>query len=264
MIRAQAAGEMNWRGLFTLYRKEVQRFLSVLMQTVFAPVITSLLYLVIFSHVLEGRGRTPVFEGVSYSEFLVPGLIMMAMIQNAFANSSSSLIFSKITGNVVFILLAPLSALEFFLGFVAAAVTRALIVGICVFVTADLYVGLEVAHPFLLLLFGIIGGTALGALGLLVGIWADKFDQVATFQNFVILPMSFLSGVFYSIHSLPPVWRTLSEANPFFYMIDGFRYCFYGSSDVSPWVSLALMSGILVALCILCVRLLDSGYSLRN
>jgi ABC-2 type transport system permease protein len=255
---------MNWRGTVTLYRKEVQRFLSVIMQTVFAPVITSLLYLVIFAYVLEGRGNAPAFEGVSYSQFLVPGLIMMAMIQNAFANSSSSLIFSKITGNVVFILLAPLSSLEFFTAFVAAAVTRAMIVGICVFVTAELYVGIPVAHPVLLLIFALLGSTALGALGLVVGVWADKFDQVATFQNFVILPMSFLSGVFYSIHALPPLWRTLSGANPFFYMIDGFRYCFYGTSDVSPWLSLLLMSGALVALCILCLRLLASGYKLRN
>lgn len=255
---------MNWRGTVTLYRKEVQRFLSVIMQTVFAPVITSLLYLVIFAYVLEGRGNAPAFEGVSYSQFLVPGLIMMAMIQNAFANSSSSLIFSKITGNVVFILLAPLSSLEFFAGFVAAAVTRAMIVGVCVFVTAELYVGIPVAHPLLLLIFALLGSTALAALGLVVGVWADKFDQVATFQNFVILPMSFLSGVFYSIHALPPLWRTLSGANPFFYMIDGFRYCFYGTSDVSPWLSLLLMSGALAALCILCLRLLASGYKLRN
>ena len=255
---------MNWRGTWTLYRKEVQRFLSVIMQTVFAPVITSLLYLVIFAYVLEGRGRAPAFDGMSYSQFLVPGLIMMAMIQNAFANSSSSLIFSKITGNVVFILLAPLSSMEFFIGFVAAAVTRAAVVGLCVFITAELYLGVEVAHPVLLLVFALMGSTALGALGLLVGIWADKFDQVATFQNFIILPMSFLSGVFYSIHSLPPLWRTLSAANPFFYMIDGFRYCFYGTSDVSPWVSLMLMAGALAALCILSLRLLASGYKLRN
>lgn len=252
----------NLRGLLTLYRKEVLRFMSVIMQTVFAPVITALLYLVIFAHVLEGRAA--LFEGISYTEFLVPGLIMMSMIQNAFANSSSSLIFSKVTGNLVFILLAPLSNLEFFIGFVAAAVTRALVVGLCVFVAAQLYVGMEVAHPFLLLLFGFVGATGLGALGLIVGIWADKFDQVATFQNFVILPMSFLSGVFYSINSLPPLWRTLSAANPFFYMIDGFRYCFHGFSDVSPWISLAFMCGALAALCILCMRLLASGYKLRN
>lgn len=255
---------MNWRGMLTLYRKEVQRFMSVIMQTIFAPVITALLYLVIFAHVLEGRGRNPVFSGISYTEFLVPGLIMMAMIQNAFANSSSSLIFSKVTGNVVFILLAPLSRFEFFVGFVAAAVTRAMIVGVCVYVTAELYVGMTVAHPVLLFVFGIVGGTALGALGLVIGIWSDKFDQVATFQNFVILPMTFLSGVFYSIHSLPPLWRTLSAANPFFYMIDGFRYCFYGHSDVSPWISLGLMGGVLLALCILCLRLLATGYKLRN
>lgn len=253
---------MNWRGMATLFNKEVKRFLSVGMQTLMAPVISSLLYLVIFSHVLSGR--TEVYPGVGYASFLVPGLMMMGMIQNAFANSSSSLTFSKITGNVIFVLLAPISPLEFFLAFVGAAVVRGLGVGLGVYVAAGLYVGVPIQHPWLLLFFAIAGCGLLGTLGLLAGIWADKFDQVATVQSFVIMPMSFLSGVFYSIHSLPAFWESLSRANPFFYMIDGFRYCFFGFSDVSPVFSLTMMAVELLALCIITLQLLRSGYKLRN
>ncbi|GAB4354806.1 MAG: ABC transporter permease [Immundisolibacter sp.] len=253
---------MNWPGLWTLFTKEVRRFTVVFMQTVAAPVVSALLYLFIFSHALAGR--LDVYPGVPYPQFLVPGLMMMTIIQNAFANTSSSLIFSKVTGNIVFVLLAPLSHLEFYLGFVGAALVRSLLVSVGVYLVALVYLDIAVAHPALLLVFGALGAVLLGTCGLLAGIWADKFDQVATVQNFLILPLTYLSGVFYSIHSLPPAWQSLSRANPFFYLIDGFRYGFFGHSDVSPWLSVAVMIGANISLCILCVRLLSRGYKLRS
>jgi ABC-2 type transport system permease protein len=252
----------NWPGLWTLFAKEVRRFTVVFMQTVTAPVVSALLYLFIFSHALAGR--IDVYPGVSYPQFLVPGLMMMTIIQNAFANTSSSLIFSKVTGNIVFMLLAPLSHLELYLGFAGAALVRSLVVSLGVYAVAFVYLGVSVIHPVLLLVFGFLGGLLLATCGLLAGIWADKFDQVATVQNFLIVPMTYLSGVFYSIHSLPVSWQALSRANPFFYLIDGFRYGFFGHSDVSPWLSVAVMAGANFALCILCLRLLARGYKLRG
>ncbi len=253
---------MNLLGFKTLLYKEVLRFWKVLLQTLVAPVITVLLYFLIFSHVLEGR--VEVFPGVGYSAFLVPGLMMMSVIQNAFANSSSSLIQSKITGNLVFILLTPLSHFEFFLAFVAAACVRGVLVGIGVWLVAVWFVPLPLAHPFYLLSFALLGSAALGALGVIAGIWADKFDQLAGFQNFIVLPMSFLSGVFYSIHSLPDFWQTLSHVNPFFYLIDGFRYGFFGVSDVSPLLSLAVGGVFLLLLSGIAYGLLKTGYKIRD
>jgi ABC-2 type transport system permease protein len=253
---------MNLTGFYTLFYKEVLRFLKVLLQTLIAPIITVLLYLVVFGHVLEGR--LEVYPGVSYTAFLVPGLVMMAVIQNAFANSSSSLIQSKVAGNIVFILMAPLSHLEFFGAFVLASVVRGLLVGIGVYGIAVLYVPVPLAHPWAALGFALLGSAVTGTLGVIAGIWAEKFDQLAGFQNFIILPLSFLSGVFYSIHSLPPFWQGLSHLNPFFYMIDGFRYGFFGASDVSPLFSLAAVLAFLLALAGLTLGLLKTGYKLRD
>lgn len=228
----------NWPGLWTLFSKEVKRFTVVFMQTVTAPVVSALLYLFIFSHALAGR--VEVYPGVSYPQFLVPGLMMMTIIQNAFANTSSSLIFSKVTGNIVFMLLAPLSHLELYLGFAGAALVRSLVVSLGVYAVAFVYLGVTVAHPLPLLLFGLLGGLLLATCGLLAGIWADKFDQVATVQNFLILPMTYLSGVFYSIHSLPAGWQAISRANPFFISSTAFatpssatRTCRRGSAPPS-------------------------------
>ena len=223
---------MNPRGFLTLFYKEVLRFWKVLLQTLVAPVMTTLLYLLVFGHVLEGRIEA--FPGVSYASFLVPGLIMMAVIQNAFANSSSSLIQSKVAGNIIFLLLAPLSHLEFFGAFVLAACVRGMLVGLGVWLAAVWFVPLTLAHPVYLALFVLLGSATLGALGVIAGIWAEKFDQLAGFQNFIVLPLSFLSGVFYSIHSLPPFWQALSRYNPFFYLIDGFRYGFFRLSHFFP------------------------------
>ena len=249
-------------GFITLFRKEMLRFLKVSVQTVAAPVLTSALYLVIFGQVLEGRLQ--VFDGVRYISFLVPGLVMMSVLQNAFANSSSSLIQSKITGNIVFILLAPISYLEFFWAYVAASVARGLAVGACVLAVTAWFVELRLEAPLWTAAFALLGAALAGALGLLAGIVSEKIDQLAAFQNFVILPLTMLSGVFYSIQSLPPFWRGLSHANPFFYMIDGFRYGFFASSDVPPGISLAIVATALAAVAALCLLLLKSGYKLRT
>jgi ABC-2 type transport system permease protein len=246
---------------WTLFSKEVLRFVKVSVQTVAAPVLTSLLYLVIFGQVLEGRLQA--FDGVRYTSFLVPGLVMMSVLQNAFANSSSSLIQSKITGNIVFILLAPISYLEFFCAYVAASVARGLAVGAGVLAFTAWFVELRLEAPQWTLAFALLGAALLGALGLLAGIVCEKIDQLAAFQNFVILPLTMLSGVFYSIHALPGPWRALSQANPFFYMIDGFRYGFFGASDVAPAASLAVVAASLIGVSLLTLTLLRSGYKLR-
>lgn len=249
-------------GMWTLFRKEILRFWKVSFQTVAAPVITALLYLLIFSHVLESHVQ--VYPGVSYTAFLIPGLMMMSLLQNAFANSSSSLIQSKVMGNIIFLLLTPLSYWEIFLAFLLAAIIRGLVVGASVWLVALFYVDLPVANPLLILAFGLLGGGLLGALGIIAGVWAEKFDQMAAFQNFIIMPLSFLSGVFYSIHSLPPFWQKVSHLNPFFYMIDGFRYGFFGTGDIAPGISLTVVGISFLALSWLTLNLLKSGYKLRG
>ncbi len=246
----------------TLFRKELLRFVKVAVQTIAAPVLTALLYLVIFGHVLEGRLQ--VYESVSYTAFLVPGLVMMSLLQNAFANSSSSVMQSKMTGNIVFILLPPISYAEFFLAYVAAAVVRGLVVAAGVLAVTVWFTGLRFAAPAWALAFALAGAALLGALGLIAGIVSDKIDQLAAFQNFVIVPFTFLSGVFYSIHSLPPFWQRLSHANPFFYMVDGFRYGFFGVADFSPAASLAIVGAALATVSAVALALLRSGYKLRT
>lgn len=249
-------------GFLTLLYKELLRFWKVGFQTVLAPVVSTLLYLLIFFHVMEGR--VEVYQGVSYSVFLIPGLVMMAMMQNAFANASSSMIQSKISGNIVFLLLSPLTYIEIFLAYILASVARGLLVGIGVYCVAWLFFEVPFAHPVWILLFAMIGSALLSALGVIAGIWADKFDQLAAFQNFIIMPLTFLSGVFYSIHSLPAVWEFLSYLNPFFYLIDGFRYGFFGVSDISPYLSLFVVMTCLAALSTLTITMLKSGYKLRH
>ncbi|MCR4301196.1 MAG: ABC transporter permease [Sulfuricaulis sp.] len=253
---------MNLIGLYTLFYKEVLRFGKVLLQTLIAPVITAMLYLVVFGHVFEGRVQA--FPGVSYTVFLIPGLMMMSVIQNAFANSSSSLIQSKVTGNIMFMMLTPLSHFEFFLAYVLASVVRGVLVGVGVFLAALVFTEAPVKHPGFILLFMFLSSATLGAIGVMVGVWAEKFDQIAGFQNFIILPLSFLSGVFYSIHSLPEFWQTLSHFNPFFYMIDGFRYGFFGISDIAPARSLGIVTLFLAVLTGVTLALLKSGYKLRD
>lgn len=248
-------------GMVWLFWKELVRFGKVAFQTVIAPVMTALLFLLVFSHVLEGRVN--VYEGVSYTAFLVPGLIMMSVIQNGFANSSSSLIQSKITGNLFFVLITPISYVEFFIAYVAAAMVRGLAVGATILLFALLLVDISVHSYTLVLVFALLGSAILGALGIIAAIWSDKYDQLAAFQNFVIMPLSFLSGVFYSIHSLPPFWQTLSRFNPFFYMIDGFRHGFFAISDVPVAVSLAICLTAFILLSAITLSILKIGYKLR-
>src|ERR1035437_3098422 len=233
-------------GFSTLLYKEILRFWKVAFQTIGAPVLTTLLYLLIFSHVMQGQAR--VYGAVPYSAFLVPGLVMMAVLQNAFANSSSSLIQSKITGNIIFVL---------------ASVVRGMVVGVGVLLVSLCFVELSFEHPLWIIAFAVAGSAILGTLGLIAGIWAEKFDQVAAFQSFLIMPLTFLSGVFYSIHSLPSFWQGLSQFNPFFYMIDGFRYGFFGVSDINPALSLGIAATSLLVLTAVTLALLKRGYKLR-
>ncbi len=259
MIRGAGAG---WP---TLLYKELLRFWKVAFQTILAPVTTSLLYLLIFSQVLESR--VSVFGGqVGYTAFLVPGLVMMSVLQNAFANSSSSLIQSKLNGSLIFMLLPPLSPTDFFVAYVLGAMVRGIVVGLGVFVVTLFFVPglMAMPHPFWALAFALLGSAILGTLGVVGGIWAEKFDQLSAFQNFLITPLTFLSGVFYSIHSLPPFWVALSHANPFFYMIDGFRYGFFGLSDVPPALSLGVVAACAVALSLVTLVLLQRGWRLRQ
>lgn len=249
-------------GWQTLLYKEVLRFWKVAFQTVAGPVLTAMLYLLIFGHALEAHVK--VYDTISYTSFLVPGLAMMSLLQNAFANSSSSLIMSKVMGNLVFLLLTPLSYMNWFVAYVGASVIRGLVVGVGVFAVSALFTEVSFVAPLWIVIFAVMGAALMGTLGLIAGLWAEKFDQLAAFQNFVVMPMTFLSGVFYSIHSLPAFWQNVSHLNPFFYMIDGFRYGFFGASDVSPWLSLGVVGGALVAVSAVAVYLLRIGYKIRS
>src|SRR5690349_16825637 len=255
---------VNWGGLKTLYIKEVRRFFKVQMQTVWAPAITTLLYLAIFTVAL-GRGGHTVM-GVPYANFIAPGLIVMAMMQNAFANSSFSLLVGKIQGNIVDYLMPPLSTGELMAGLIGAAVTRAFLVGFAVWLVMLLWPGVsvDVRRPELVLWFGLMGALLLSFLGLLTSLWADKFDHAAAVTNFVVTPLSLLSGTFYSVKQLAPTFRAISHANPFFYVISGFRAGFLGISD-SPLIVGAV--GLLVLNLILwaaCYALLKSGWKIKN
>jgi ABC-2 type transport system permease protein len=270
LVPARGLGELPvdaetataWAGFRTLLYKEVLRFWKVSFQTIAAPVLTGVLYLLVFGHVLDRQ--VEVFPGVRYSAFLVPGLVMMSLLQNAFANSSSSLIQSKIMGNLVFVLLPPLSHLEFFLAYALSSVLRGVLVGLGVFAVTALVVVPPVNAPAWIVVFGLLGAALLGVLGIIAGILSDKFDQLAAFQNFIIMPATFLSGVFYSVHSLAPFWQALSRLNPFFYMIDGFRYGFFAQSDVDPWQSLAVVTVALLAASGIAIGMLSRGYKLRG
>ena len=264
-IEALPAGSelaSSWVGFRTLLYKEVLRFWKVAFQTIAAPVLTGVLYLLVFGHVLDQRVEA--FQGVRYSAFLVPGLVMMSLLQNAFANSSSSLIQSKIMGNLVFVLLPPLSHLEFFSAYALSSVLRGVVVGLGVFAVTALIAPPPLNAPIWIVVFALLGALMLGVLGIIAGILSDKFDQLAAFQNFIIMPATFLSGVFYSVHSLAPFWQVLSRLNPFFYMIDGFRYGFFAQSDVDPWQSLAVVIAFLLLAAGIAIRMLARGYKLRG
>jgi len=249
-------------GFVTLLYKEILRFWKVSMQTVFAPVVTTVLYLMIFAHVLANRVEA--LPGVGYSAFLVPGLAMMAVLQNAFANASSSLVQSKMTGNLVFVLLPPLSPAEIVGAYVIAAMLRGFLCGIAVLAVGAWFVPLPLAHPFAVIAFALASAATMGALGLIAGVYSDKVDQLSAFQHFVVVPLTFLAGVFYSVKTLPALWQAASHANPIFYMVDGFRWGFFGVADVSPWLSFAIVCGCLVVVVAWAILLLKSGYKLRH
>lgn len=252
----------NFAGCWALFIKEVKRFYSVVVQTVFAPVVSTLLYLLVFGHVINTQ--IDVFTGVEYSQFLIPGLVMMAILQNAFANTSSSLIQSKMHGNLTFVLLSPISPLELYLAFIAASVVRGLAVGIGILVIGMVGFDLTMQSPAWILLFAVLSAAMMGGLGMLAGILSDKYDHLAAFQNFIIMPLTFLSGVFYSIHALPELWQTVSHFNPFFYMVDGFRFGFFQQSDVSVYISLVVTAGFLFIITAINVILLNKGVKIRK
>lgn len=257
-----AVGGVGWVAFRTLLYKETLRFWKVSFQTIAAPVLTGVLYLLVFGHVLDSHVEP--FPGIRYTSFLIPGLVMMSILQNAFANSSSSLIQSKIMGNLVFLLLPPISPLQFFSAYVLASVVRGLAVGAGVFLITYWFAPPAFAAPLWIIVFALLCAALLGVLGLIAGIVSDKFDQLAAFQNFLIVPATFLSGVFYSVHGLPAFWQACSHANPFFYMIDGFRYGFFAQADDSPWFSLAVVVLALALASALALRLLAQGYKLRS
>jgi ABC-2 type transport system permease protein len=249
-------------GFSTLLRKELLRFFKVSFQTIAAPVLTAILYLMIFAQALTDNVRLP--GNLNYATFLVPGLVMMSVLQNSFANSSSSLIQSKITGNIVFVLLPPLSHWELFGAYVLGSMVRGMTVGTGVFLATVWFTKVQFIAPGWIIVFALLGSAILGTMGLIAGIWAEKFDQIAAFQNFVIMPLTFLAGVFYSVHSLPPFWYSVSHLNPFFFMVDGFRYGFFGVSDVAPTTSLMVVLASLAVTSAIALRLLKSGYKLRH
>jgi ABC-2 type transport system permease protein len=248
-------------GFSTLVRKELLRFFKVSFQTIAAPVLTAILYLMIFAQALTDNVRLP--GNLNYATFLVPGLVMMSVLQNSFANSSSSLIQSKITGNIVFVLLPPLSHWEVFGAYVIGSMVRGMTVGLGVFLATVWFTNVQFVAPVWIVVFALLGSAILGTMGLVAGVWAEKFDQIAAFQNFIIMPLTFLAGVFYSVHALPPFWYAVSHLNPFFYMVDGFRYGFFGVSDVAPMTSLLVVVSSLLIVSAVALRLLKSGYKLR-
>lgn len=249
-------------GFVTLLKKEVKRFWSVLGQTVTAPVITAMLYLLVFAQALKDRASS--YEGISYTEFLLPGLVMMTVIQNAFANTSSSLTQSKVMGNLVFLQMAPIGPLEWFGAYIIAALVRVFLVALAMLAVTTFFVPLPVHAPLALLAIFLLSGAGLAAMGMIAGIVAEKFDHIAAFTNFFIMPLSFLSGVFYSVHSLPPLWYHASHLNPFFYMIDGFRYGFFGHADVPIWQSLAWCAGFFIVASAVCLWMLVTGYKIKR
>lgn len=255
-------GRANWLGLYTLAKREVLRFVVVWTQTLLAPLVTAGLFLMIFN-IAIGPKRGEVM-GVPYIEFLAPGILMMAVIQNSFANTSSSLVISKVQGNIVDTLMPPLAPLELVLGFLAGGVMRGLFVALAISAGLFLFLGMGIAHPLVALIFVLLGGAFLGAVGIIAGIFANKFDQMAAITNFIVTPLAFLSGTFYSVTSLPPVLETMSRFNPIFYLIDGARYGIIGVSDTAPALGLSVVGFSTVALCVLAWVMLRTGYRLKS
>tara|TARA_E500000178_G_scaffold356191_2_gene432329 strand:- start:29829 stop:30632 length:804 start_codon:yes stop_codon:yes gene_type:complete len=251
----------NW-AVMALLKKEISRFGKVWIQTILAPVISSLLFLIIFSYLLNNRLEP--FPGISYSAFLVPGLVMMTIQQNAFANTSSSFTQSKITGNLVFLMLSPMTPIQWFFGYLGGAIIRGIACGLTLWIFCTFIVQINVEHLAWIIVFSFLSCIIMGGLGLIAGIYAEKWDQVAGFQNFLINPLTLLAGVFFSTNNLPPFWQTLSKFNPFFYLIDGFRYGVFGTSDISPWLSFFISISAGIAISIICLKIIGSGWRLKT
>lgn len=253
---------INAIGLYTLIYREVGRFLNVYTQTIIAPMVTTLMFYTVFALAFGGLARE--IHGISYMAFIAPGLVMMTMAQNAFANTSSSLVISKVQGNIVDVLLPPLSAFEIFIGYVTGAVMRGMIVGICTTTILSLFAPISFHSLGICFAFAFLGTFMLGSIGIAAGIWSDKFDHIAAVTNFVVTPMTFLSGTFYSIDVMPPLWQHLAHYNPFFYMIDGFRYGFIGQADSNITTGLIVLSLVDIALGLLSYRMIKSGYKIKT
>ena len=254
-------GAINWQGLWTLYLREVRRFLKVSMQTLFAPVVTTLIFLMIFLLAMNGQSRT--IDGVPFLQFLAPGLVMMSVTQNAFANTTSSIMIMKMQGNIVDLLMPPLSALELTLGFALGGLTRGLMVGAVVTAAMAVFVHIGIASVWATLFFASAASLMLSVLGVIGAIWAEKFDHLAAVTNFVVTPLAFLSGTFYSIEQLPPLWHSIALCNPFFYMIDGFRYGLTGRAEAPLSLGVAMLVGVNAALLALCYGMIARGYKLK-
>jgi ABC-2 type transport system permease protein len=257
----RAYGAVNWLGLKTLAWREIRRFLKVHTQTIWAPVVTTLLFLAVFALALGAAVQQK--GGVPFVEFLAPGLIMMAMAQNAFANTSSSLVIAKVQGNIVDSLMPPLSPLELVIGFAAGGIVRGLVVGAVVALCLIPFVEMHVTSIFWIAFHGLMASTLLSLLGIAGGVWSEKFDHIAAVTNFVVTPLAFLSGTFYTIDRLPEAWRLAAQLNPFFYMIDGFRYGFIGYSDTNLALGAAILLATNSALGVLCWWMFARGYKLR-
>ncbi|WP_247738648.1 ABC transporter permease [Shimia sp. R9_2] len=255
-------GRVNWLGLQTLAQREILRFMSVWTQTLLAPLVTAGLFLLIFS-IAIGPSRSDVM-GVPFLTFLIPGIMMMTVIQNAFANTSSSIVISKVQGNIVDTLMPPLAPLEMVLGYLAGAVARGLFVAVAMSLVVGLVLGQGVAHPLWALLFVALGGAMMGAVGIVAGIFAQKFDQMAAITNFIVTPLAFLSGTFYSVEALPPVLQSFTRVNPIFYLIDGTRYGVIGVSDGAPVLGLVVVATVTAALCTIAWWMLKTGYRLKS
>ena len=261
-IEPRFIGQFNRIGLMTLVKKEVGRFLNVYMQTIIAPVVTTLLFYTVFA--LAFGGITQMIGEIPYLVFLAPGLIMMTMVQNAFSNTSSSIVISKVQGNIVDVLMPPLSATEIYIGFILGGLLRGLCVGLCAGIVMALFVPIHIHSIPYIIGFAVMGTMMLASLGLAGGIWSEKFDHIAAVTNFLVTPLTFLSGTFYSIERLPEVWQTVAHYNPFFHMIDGFRYGFIGQADGSPLAGLIFLAVINILLMVVCLRMLKTGYKIKS
>ncbi len=253
---------INTIGLYTLVQREVGRFLNVYLQTIVAPVVSTGLFYTVFALAFGGTSR--MIGNLPFLEFLAPGLVMMTMVQNAFANTSSSIVISKVQGNIVDILLPPLSSFELYAGFTLGGVLRGLVVGIVTASVMALFVPMHIHAPFLILAYALLGTLLLASVGVAAGIWSEKFDHIAAVTNFIVTPLTFLSGTFYSVRQLPPFWETLAHYNPFFYMIDGFRYGFIGQADGHPWTGLLVLLAMNAVLGLLIFKMLESGYKIKS